>query len=214
MSRSMASTLLGALCATAVLAGCAAAHVDDLERNVTSLPPRTLAVVVASSTMAQAVADPAISRAIPDLQAALLANLSKAGVSAILATPGVPVQGPELYINVIAADPGNMVARTVIGFGAGRSRLNVAIALVDHRQAAGPDLAFNVDADSGRKPGLILPAGIAIGTANALHLAIGGAADLALNLRDVSSQDVRHTANAIAKHVVAYYREVGWLAPA
>src|SRR5262249_27210336 len=111
-----------------------------------------------------------------DLQADLVKELTAARVfaeplRAVTQQAGAAV----LHVTITAADPGNAVKRLIIGLGAGRAELQAAAEL-RMPSAAGdsPLVAFNTSGDSGRKPGLIVPGGIALATGKAVHLAIGG----------------------------------------
>ena len=204
-----------ALASIIALGGCAAAHVGPVAQIVDTAPVAVLMVSVGSSTLADGIASPSISASLPSLQVALVHRLTKAGIAAAAVSPDRPApRGPVLLVDVEEVSPGSRAARLVIGFGAGHSELAARAQLIDSRQPQAPQLmAFNVAADSGHKPGLILPAGVAIGTADAAHMAIGGGADLLLNLRNASAQDVDHTAAAITRQVKTYYQAMHWLAP-
>ena len=63
-------------------------------------------------------------------------------------------------------------------------------------------LQLNTYSDSGFKPGLLLPGGIALATGNAAHLAIAGGLDVAFNVRGGLQQPVKHTSSAIVPTLV------------
>jgi len=125
--------------------------------------------------------------------------------------PGAAV----LNVSVVAADPGSLVERFVVGFGAGRAQLAVK-ADFESTDSAGAHAmtAFDTSSDSGYKPGIILPGGIALATRNIIHLAIGGGIDVAANVNSGLGGPVGKTASAIVSQLRKYYMSVGWHWPA
>lgn len=208
MAAGMAALFLGA----AALGGCAGAKVSGVTVNG---PPahQPALLLVAVNTPGDAEDAAAMRSLAGSVQSDLLERLSKARIPAtILGTAPVPPGDAVLRVDIVRADPGNDVKRLLVGFGAGRAKLEVRAGLYRPDQSArGPALAFSSHADSGRNPGLILPGGVALATQNAVHFAIGGAINLASNARGGLKGDVRHTADAIVHQLQAYYYNAGWL---
>ncbi|MBO1358306.1 DUF4410 domain-containing protein [Acetobacter sacchari] len=156
--------------------------------------------------------DASASRADATLASSLIPALRQAGVPAALQMPGAPDPGsPILRVTLARVDAGNALERTMIGFGAGRSSLSARIRLDDPRRVdRAPATAFDVNADSGRRPGLILPAAVTLGTAVPIHMAIGGGLDLLLGRRRGTDADLRNAARAITRETLACYKAMGW----
>jgi hypothetical protein len=87
------------------------------------------------------------------------------------------------------------------------------VTLIDtRRQPATKLLEFDIACDSGRTPGLLLPAVVAIEKASVLNLDIGRGNGLLLNLRHGPEEDALQASTAISKTLLDYYRHTGWLA--
>lgn len=123
----------------------------------------------------------------------------------------LPAGAAILDISLTELDQGSTLERIVIGFGMGQSKLQATVRfVVPDLTAPEPVVAFDTSADSGHKPGLLLPAGVGYATGNVVRSALAGGAGLALNLRGGSSADVEHVASAITKQVQDYFNDVGW----
>ena len=192
------------------LAGCAGASVTGVsEVTAHTPPPQEILVEVdvpASASPDQGATARSIGSALgSDLVRQLEADHLAASerLSAAL-----PRGDAVLRVTVTLADQGNKLRRMVIGFGAGKARLTATAAL---ETADGVDLTrFDTSANSGMKPGLLLPGAVAGATGNLIHLAIGGGIDVAMNMRDGLAAPAQHTAGAIVKQLRTYYAAVGW----
>ncbi len=205
--------LLASFVLVALLAGCAGAQVTGVvaTRAVTP-PPVVIAVAVDTSPMIDAAQTETAQHVAQELQGQLVRRLQQAGLAAMPAMVGTRPPGTALlHVAIVEADAGNRLERFVIGFGAGRATLQ---ARADF-EGAGPAAMteFDTASDTGRKPGLILPGGVALATRNLVHLAIGGGIDVALQLRDGMDQPVKGTAAAIVKQLRKYYTAAGWRWP-
>lgn len=202
----IAALFLGA----AALVGCASAKVSDVAVN--DPPARGPALLLVDVHSPDATGDdPAMQSLAASIRSDLLERLAKARMpAAALGAMAVPPGDAVLRVDILRADPGNDVKRLLVGFGAGRAKLEVRAELLRPGQSARrPFLAFSSQADSGRNPGLILPGGAALATHNAVHFAIGGAINLASNARAGLKDDARHTADAIVHQLQAYYFNEG-----
>ncbi|MBB2199757.1 MAG: DUF4410 domain-containing protein [Gluconacetobacter sp.] len=197
-----------------VLGGCAGAAISHRQPGAVApfaaLSPPDVVFVAVTGPGAT------ISQADAILASSLIPALRKAGIPAALQMPGPPdPTDPILHVTLARVDPGNAMERTMIGFGAGRSTLAAHIRLDDPRRVdRAPATAFDINADSGRKPGLIVPAALTLGTAVPIHMAIGGGLDLLLGRRQGTDADLHEAAGAITREVLACYRAMGWRAPA
>jgi len=199
------------------LAGCAGAKVTNIASAPgSSVPPRDV-LVAASVAPSLPPSQAAIAgKVAANLQAELVKRLTKNGIAAEAYRPGTLHPGAAvLDVTIVNADPGNLAERFVVGFGLGKATLQVKADLVSGDTAgANTEVAFDTSSDSGIKPGLILPGGIALATGNAIHLAIGGAIDVATNLHGGLARPTTNTAAAIIRQVKTYYASVGWPWPA
>ena len=197
-----------------MLGACTGARVSDVQYGAVQpyRQPTQIVVRAGVTETPTGVSSAEAQGAATQLAQAVASDLCHAGVPAgpsagMAAPPGAAI----LDIGLTQFDQGNALARIVIGLGAGRSSLQArARLLVPGTNAADPVVAFDTAADSGRKPGLIVPAGIGFAAGNAVRAAIAGGAGLALNLKGGSSTDVQHTASAITWQVRDYFNDVGW----
>ncbi len=206
--------LLASFVLVALLAGCAGAQVTGVTATQVAAPqPAAIAVAVDIAPDLDAAQTETAQHVARELQGQLVQRLQKAGLAVVPVAAGMRPPGAALlHVSIVQADSGNRLERFVIGFGAGRASLQ---ARADFEGAGpAPMTAFDTASDTGRKPGLILPGGIALATRNLVHLAIGGGIGVALNLRDGMDQPAKDTAAAIVKQVRTYYESVGWRWPA
>jgi len=205
--------MAGAIVILTALAGCAGAQISDVaSAKATGPAPARILVDVSAAQAGGETQTNAANKVASELRADLLQRLAKAGVKAepfVSDThhPGAAV----LRVSVVEADPGSLLERFVIGFGAGRAQLAVK---ADFESTDSADAyamtAFDTSSDSGYKPGIILPAGIALATRNIIHLAIGGGIDAAVNVNGGLDGPVNRTASAIVGQLKTYYVSVGW----
>jgi hypothetical protein len=211
------STILGVGAIVLMLAGCAGAKVTDVASAMPSLAPPSEVFVAAGAAPTRQHSRAAIAdKVAANLQSELVKRLTKNGIRAEPYRPGTIYPGAAvLEVTVLDADPGNMAERFMIGFGLGKAKLLVKADLVNGETAgSSSEVAFNTSSDSGIKPGLILPGGIALATGNAIHLAVGGAIDVATNINGGLSRPTARTATAIIGQLKTYYASVGWQWPA
>jgi hypothetical protein len=194
------------------LAACAGGRVDHVALAPIHAPaPAAFRIDVSLAPDLRAV--PAAGRVAETLQAGLIKRYGKAGFSATAAMDGAAGPGiATVHVRISRADPGNPIKRLVIGFGAGRSSLRTDTSL-DLPGDSGAALTFSSATDSGRKPGMILPGGIAAATGNLVHLAIGGGLDLALIGRSSLARNADRSAKLIVDQTHNLYRTAGWRWP-
>lgn len=193
-------------------AGCATAKVSNVTTSQAAVPaPSEILVDVG---LVQGLESEQYGSALQledGLRADMLQRLAKAGLvaapfslQAVKINPGAAV----LHVAITQADRGSFVKRVVIGFGAGKAKLQVN---ADLETLAGQAMtAFNTAADSGQKPGLILPGSVALATGKLVHLVIGGSIDVATNVHGGFSRSVKETSSAIVDQVKSYYQAAGW----
>lgn len=197
------------------LSGCASARVTEIHETAAFHACRRILVEIrTSSTTSEP--DQATRDAARVVKLTLLNDLKSYSIDAVaLPAPvgAVPLVPASVILKVdIAAETGNLWKRLLIGFGFGRSRMLAKVTLVDaRRQPATELLEFDVESDSGRAPGLLLPAGVAIEKASVLNFTVGGGTGILFNMRHGPSQDAADASAAIATTLRKYYRHFGWL---
>jgi hypothetical protein len=123
-----------------------------------------------------------------------------------------------LRVSIREAEPGSVLERFVVGFGAGRAEL-LARAAFERRD--GPVkvsmTAFNTSSGSGFKPVILLSGAIALATRNvvrlAIHVAVSSGVVVVTNLRGGLEQPVRATTTIIVSQLEKYYATEGWIWP-
>jgi hypothetical protein len=205
---------VAALAGLLLLGGCAGARVENLTSTASHSPvaPSTLRVRVSLAPGLDA--DPKAVKVAHALEEYLMKRYREAGLMALVYT-GDPQPTPGaaiVQVRIREADPGDRTARLLIGFGAGRSVLRTDATILVTGEAA-PALHFTASAKSGRKPGLILPGGIAAATGELTGLAIGGGAGLLLESRSDLAHDADRSAKLIVRQTRELYRTSGWAWP-
>lgn len=201
--------LAGAMMLLLLLGGCVSADIHD----VVSAPaapsqPRTILVVLDNPSVAGE--DAGLAQEVGQkLLTKVVGDLSEAKISAQPLAAGARPDGVAvLHIGIAEADSGSAWERFVVGFGLGRAELRATATL--ETAAAGQLTSFGTSSDSGRRPGMIMPAGVALATRNWVPLAIGGGLKTATSLRDGLDRPIGATATAIVGQLKTYYRTAGW----
>lgn len=105
-------------------------------------------------------ADPATQahEAVELLAATLAKDLKQAGIDARRAPPGaeLPKSGWRVHGILLSVDDGSVARRAIIGFGAGRSSLQVAVAVDDLAKPQQPLMQGLAGGSGGRMPGAIV----------------------------------------------------------
>ena len=199
------------LCVTA----CAGAHVTALQEQSDAARPGPLAVVVDTEPAATPAGSATgasdrtkeqaeLRRAAAVLQRVLIAKLASKGI-AVDRGDGEEA-GLALSVELGSADGGGGWQREVVGFGVGQARLTLHAGLEDRRPVPPTTvLAFNLEADSGNMPGLL------VSVINPIALAVRGSVAIAKAATDDGHKNVDRAAGSIANKVAAYYRTEGWL---
>ena len=196
-----------------VLAGCATARVSDATHaSPQNMRPVEILVDVSTEAFGDAAQAGVAESVRADLQADLIKELTAARIFAEpLGGSALQAGAAVLHVTITEAEPGNAMKRLVIGLGSGRAKLQAAAEL---RTVGDPALvSFNTSSDSGKKPGLIVPGGIALATGKAAHLAILGGVDVALNTQSGFERPLKATARTMLDQLKKYYGSVGWYWP-
>jgi len=198
------------------LTACAGATVSNVSAVQPAGPaPSEILVAVDAAPIVDGTQTRAARQLAPKLQSDLVEGLIRAHVTAEPFVPGSGHPGAAiLHVSIVQADSGNLIERFVVGFGAGRARLRANTELENADGASAASLtAFDTYSDSGLKPGLILPGGVALATRDIIHLAIGGGIDIAMNMRGGLTRPIASTASAIVAQLSKFYASEGWYWP-
>jgi hypothetical protein len=210
-------TCLAVTAMMSVLAGCSTARIAGATfTSPGSSRPVELLVEVSSGDLGAAPQAAAVTQTVSNLRTDLVKELTAARVFAEPYSPSIERHGTAvLRVTITAAKPGNAAERLIIGFGVGRAELQATAELLSPEYSGNPALArFSTSSNSGVKPGLLMPGGIAVATGKAVHLAIAGGVDVALNTGGGLSRPTQATSRAIVHQLETYYRSVGWYWPA
>lgn len=197
--------------AVTVLVGCGArvtmTSATGAEKGKTEL----IVVEARSSVATNDLSYSDAANAAAQLQDLVVAELNKRGIAAVSvsSTEGQRGFGGErtalLALSIARAERGNATKRLIIGFGYGKSQLEVdakllAPTLAEQKVIAG----FRTNAGSGYKPGIVMPLGI--GAATGGYVLASAGVNLATGLTKTPDRDLQSTAKAIAKTVAQQLR--------
>lgn len=116
----------------------------------------------------------------------------------------------------VSIDQGDRTRRMIIGFGAGRSQVIVNVQVYDEAGERQQLLdEFQVDADSGRKPGMGPMVGVGVAAAAGVATAVATGAGVSVGaeaLSDTVVADADRAAKGIAKQLAVFFTQEGWIA--
>jgi Domain of unknown function (DUF4410) len=145
------------------------------------------------------------------------ANLTQKGINATCLQRGVPPTGSNVLVldgQFTDISEGNRLRRMVIGLGAGASKLDSVVQIIQKTDQGSRELMdFSTSADSGYMPGAGItgPAGAAAGgAAAAASLGVNLAAGGVKNYTSSTGYLVDKTTDQIVELVVSYYNRQGW----
>lgn len=189
----------------------------QLDRGLGSRAERVLSG--GSSAEAERKLGRAVANAVSDT---LVAELRAAGLPAARASDPIGSTGTNRLIvsgELMSIDQGNRTRRTLIGLGAGQSRVasdtNVVYSITEGGERS--LLAFRADAESSRKPGAAETMGVGAVTGRlATSAVVAGAAGvggpaISDNLDPSVEADARRMARGIAEKIEDFARQQGWL---
>ncbi len=144
-------------------------------------------------------------------------NLTQKGITATCLQRGVPPAGNNVLVlegQFTDISEGNRLRRMVIGLGAGASKVDTVVQVVQKTpQGSSELLDFATSADSGYMPGAGItgPAGAAAGGATAAaSLGVNIAAGGVKNFTSSTGYLVDKTSDQIVQQMVNYYNRQGW----
>ncbi len=199
-----------------LLAGCGGARLTDRFAAAPAGPAPSRLLVLTDG--AQAIAggdDPAlVSRTASTLTETIVRGLQWHGIPAEIATTdGAAPDAARLVLALHRVEEGSRVQRMALGFGPGRSRIEVMVRLYPADPTSAPQdlLSFQGAAHGRHRPGLAMPLGVGLGTQSATAVVgAAGVAVAAMRGRGLS-QDLRDLAEAVVEYTAAYFRWAGWI---
>jgi Domain of unknown function (DUF4410) len=146
----------------------------------------------------------------------LVADIQEMGLPAVQAGPSSMPQVGDGVIRgyIVSAEGGGAVKRFVIGFGAGTSEMDTVVEGYAVTPQGWRKLGSGTLTSSGNKtPGMIVPAAVAIATANPIGLIVVGGAKLYGEASGRSGLEGRAkaTADAIADELKVRFQDRGWI---
>lgn len=138
------------------------------------------------------------------------------GLSAVQAGPGSSPQVGDGVIRgyLVSTQSGSAVQRFVIGFGAGTSEMDTVVEGYAVTPQGWRKLGSGTLTSSGNKtPGMVVPAAVAIATANPIGLIVVGGAKLYSEGSGRAGLEGRAkaTADAIAAQLKIRFQDRGWI---
>lgn len=198
------------------LTGCAAAKVSNVQSaTAVGKAPTELLVEVSVASDIGAEQQKEASKIRSDLESALVKRLVKDGAAAEpFAVSAHDPDAAVLHVSITDADAGNLAKRMIVGLGWGKARLQAQADLERASVSGGqPVTRFDTASDSGMKPGLLVPGGVAAATGNMIGLAIGGTINIATNIHGGMSRPIKSTSAAIVDQLKKCYQTAGWTWP-
>lgn len=225
------------LLASIAIAGCASSQVTERQSYVgdEKLPrPDRILVYDFVATPADSLADssqtgdPALNSVPPTKEAAevdrkvgarvaedLVAELQRKGFPAVRAVDQPDPRVGDIVIkgHFVSLSQGAAGKRVLLGFGSGKAELKTVVEgyqMTD--QGLRPLGSSEVEAESGKMPGLVVPLAVVAATANPIGLIIGGAVKVAgeADGSDTIDGAAKRTAEQISKELVAEFDRQGW----
>ena len=145
------------------------------------------------------------------------ANLTQKGITTTCLQRGVPPTGDNVLVldgQFTDISEGNRLRRMVIGLGAGASKVDTVVEVIQKTPQGSTELLdFATSSDSGYMPGAGItgPAGAAAGgAAAAASLGVNVAAGGVKNFTSSTGYLVDKTSDQIVQQMVNYYNRQGW----
>lgn len=193
-------------------------YVYDFAATAADLPPGTVA--------AQSYAEPAKPRTAKEIAAArqlsdavaneLAAQIRAMGLPGEVATAETTSTVNDIVLRgqFESVETGSAGKRIVLGFGSGSAELKTVVQVYEMTANGLRELGSGaVDSGGGKGPGLLVPLGIAVATANPIGLVVMGAAKVEgeASGRTTIEGSGKRTAEQIAAHLKPAFQRQGWI---
>ncbi len=150
------------------------------------------------------------------IAADLVVDINSMGLSAVQAGPGSSPQVGDGVIRgyLVSVQGGSTAKRLVIGFGSGTSEMDTVVEGYTVTPQGWRKLGSGTLTSSGSKtPGLVVPAAVAIATANPIGLIVVGGAKIYSEASGRSGLEGRAkaTADEISEQLKIRFQDRGWI---
>jgi len=224
--------------ASILLAGCATTKVSNVESDVGNQKlarpdhiyiydfAATPADLPAGTVTAQSYAAPAKPRTAKEIDAArALSEAVASELASEIQAMGLPAEVASLTTTPAVGDilirgqfesveEGSAGKRLVLGFGSGSADLKTAVQVYRMTASGLQEMrSGSVDSGGGKTPGLLVPLGIAVATANPIGLVVMGAAKAEgeVSGRTTIEGSGKRTAEKIAAELKVGFQKQGWI---
>jgi Domain of unknown function (DUF4410) len=234
------SRIVLCLLSTIIVAGCASTNVTqqtpisspglarpnqiwvyNFVANPADMPPNSsIGGEVGAPSTPPTAADIEVGRELGALIAQkLVADINAMGLSAVQAGPGSSPQVGDgvirgYLVSVQGGGTGSVVQRFVIGFGAGTSEMDTVVEGYAVTPQGWRKLGSGTLTSSGNKtPGMVVPAAVAIATANPIGLIVVGGAKIygEASGRNGLEGRAKATADEISEQLRIRFQDRGWI---
>ena len=145
----------------------------------------------------------------------LVKKLNKRGIHAERADDATPppMNAMVLKGQFVSIDKGSRIARMVLGFGAGASKLRVNVQAYQATEYGLRRIAqAEAETKGSKMPGMAVPVGAgAIAGRAATSAVISGGMNIVQEIQGRMTAEAGRLADAIAKRAAAFYKRQGWL---
>jgi len=147
----------------------------------------------------------------------MVKSISKLGLHAERAGRHTPVPPNALIVvgELVNVKKGNNVARLVVGFGAGKARLDMRVFVYDMGERHNKVLELTSHADSGHLPGTAVTLGAGAAATGGLSVVAGAGALVGASIKTYRyqlEQLAKRSANHATVHMSRYFARQGWIA--
>jgi hypothetical protein len=152
------------------------------------------------------------------LASELTEKIKAMGLNAFYASTGASPPANAIVVTgrFLDIDEGNRLRRNMIGFGAGKSSVDVNVSVMAPGSSGYVELiGFDAHADSGNMPGAAVSGGVgaAAGAGTAAVLATNAAVSGVKSYKSSSAQQARKIGEKIAEELGKYFAQQGWIDP-
>ena len=193
-------------------------YVYDFGATAADVPDESALADVAADTPAQSLEQIDAGRKLgSEIAKQLVDALLAADIPADRASASTVPAANDLVIKgyLYSVEEGSGAKRVIIGFGSGSADLKTAVE--GYQMTSDGKLrklgSGTIDSSGGKMPGMVLPAAVAVATANPIGLIVVGGAKAygELSGKDKIEGKAKETGKAIAEHMEKRYKEEGWL---
>ena len=197
-----------------VVAGCASAGSTQTQQHVDSrqiAKPGVILVYDFETGTPQTQQDRAVASTFSEQ---LVGTLKTRGINARRANPSTqtPMHAFLAKGQFVSIEKGSRGQRVLIGFGAGKEKINVQVQVYQVTQQ-GPRLLSEIvsEAEGGKMPGMATSAAVTVATGNPVGLVIGGLLNVKREAGDPLKDGIKRVAKELADRAEKFYKRQGWL---